>query len=352
MADPDIRAVPGPADRVRFPAGFGPRFVVTVDTEEEFDWAKPFERFGHALTHVPWLGRFQAFCEDMDVVPVYLVDYPVACDTRVIDVLGTAVATGRAEIGVQLHPWVSPPHDEDINVHNSYAGNLPPALERAKFDGLRRTVEAAFGQPAQIYRAGRYGVGANTARIIAEGGIAIDSSVRARFDYRGEGGGNFRDHPVHPWWIDRAAGLFELPLSTLYCGLLRRQGGWLYHALWRVPRMRGVLARLGLLERVPLTPEGVDAAAALRAIDAALADHLPVLVFSFHSPSLRPGNTPYVRDEAALDALYAWWRTVIAHLRQRGVAPATLAQIIAAAHAHTCLPSAATGFTRDHSVGL
>jgi hypothetical protein len=323
--------VPAPGDLVRFAPDFAPRFVVTVDTEEEFDWTKPFDRFGHGLSHVPWLGRFQAFCENLGIAPVYLVDYPVACDARMIDVLGPALARGHAEIGVQLHPWVSPPHEEDVNAHNSYAGNLPPALERAKFDGLRRTIAAAFGRAPLIYRAGRYGVGADTARILADGGIRIDTSVRARFDYTSEGGPNFRAHPVHPWWIDRAAGLFELPLSTLYCGLLRRQGGWLYHALSRTPRMRGVLARLGLLERVPLTPEGVDARAALRAIDTALADRLPVLVFSFHSPSLRPGHTPYVRDEEELNRLYGWWRTVFTHLRQSGVRPATLAEIVKAA---------------------
>jgi hypothetical protein len=53
------------------------------------------------------------------------------------------------------------------------------------------------------------------------------------------------------------------------------------------------------------------------------------MVFSFHSPSLLPGHTPYVRDEAALDRFYDWWRGVFAHLRLRGVAPATLSQIIA-----------------------
>jgi hypothetical protein len=329
--EPDIRKEPDTGDLVRFAPGFGPRFVVTVDTEEEFDWSKPFDRFGHGLRHVPWLGRFQAFCENVGIAPVYMIDYPVACDARMIDVLGPAVAQGRAEIGVQLHPWVSPPHDEDINVHNSYAGNLPPALERAKFDGLRRTIEAAFGRSPIIYRAGRYGVGPHTARIIADGGIAIDTSVRAQFDYTDEGGPDFRNLPPTPWWIDRAAGLMELPLTTVFCGLLRNHGGPLYHALWRAPRLRGVLARLGLLERVPLTPEGVGLRAALRAIDAALADRLPVLVFSFHSPSLLPGHTPYVRDEEALDRLYDWWRAVFAHLRKRGVAPASLADITAAA---------------------
>jgi hypothetical protein len=329
--DADIRAIPEPDDFVRFAPDFGPRFVVTVDTEEEFDWTKPFDRFGHGLSHVPWLGRFQEFCENLGVAPVYLIDYPVACDARMVDLLGPAVASGRAEIGVQLHPWVNPPHEEHIDAHNSYAGNLPAALERAKFDVLRQTIAAAFGAGACSYRAGRYGVGPHTARIIAEGGITIDSSVRARFDYSADGGPNFRDHPVHPWWIDRAAGLMELPLTTVYCGLLRRQGHHVYHALWRVPRLRGVLARLGLLERVPLTPEGTDIAAALRAIDAALADRLPVLVLSFHSPSLVPGHTPYVRDDAALDRMYDWWRAVFAHLRTRGVLPARLSAITAAA---------------------
>ncbi len=327
----DIRAIPGPGDRVRFAPDFAPRFVVTVDTEEEFDWTKPFARFGHGLTHVPALGRFQAFCENMGLAPVYLIDYPVACDARMIDLLGPAVAQRRAEVGVQLHPWVSPPHDEAMTIHNSYAGNLPAALEQAKFDGLRQTIAAAFGSSPVIYRAGRYGVGANTARILAGGGIRIDSSVRAQFDYTDQGGPDFRNHPAHPWWIDRAAGLIELPLTTVYCGSLRRYGGAVYHRVRRVPRMRGVLARLGLIERVPLTPEGVDSAAAVRAIDAALDDRLPVLVFAFHSPSLLPGHTPYVRDEAALDRLYDWWRTVLAHLRIRNVQPATLSDIITAA---------------------
>lgn len=328
---PDIRDIPGPGDFVRFAQGFGTRFVVTVDTEEEFDWAKPFDRFGHGLTHVPALGRFQAFCEDNGIAPVYLLDYPVACDARVVDLLGPAVAQGRAEIGVQLHPWVNPPHDEAVTIHNSYAGHLPADLERAKFEHLHQTIAAAFGTAPRIYRAGRYGVGPHTAQIIADGGIRIDSSIRAQFDYTDQSGPCFRDHPSHPWWIDRAAGLIELPLTTVYCGSLRRYGGALYHRLWRIARMRGVLARLGMLERVPLTPEGVDTAAALRAIDAALHDRLPVLVFAFHSPSLVPGNTPYVRDDAALERMYDWWRTVFDHLRRRGVMPVTMSDIAAAA---------------------
>jgi hypothetical protein len=326
-----ITALPANDAFVRFAPGFGLRFVVTVDTEEEFDWSAPFARSTHSLEAIPRLAKFQQFCDGFGIAPIYLVDYPVAADPRAAQALGPAVASGRAEVGMQLHPWVNPPDDEEVNARNSFAGNLPEALERAKFARLRETVERAFGAPPLIYRAGRYGVGPNTAAILREGGIAIDTSVRSLFDYGGEGGPNFRAHPLHPWWVDRPGGLMELPLTSVFWGVLRRQGGVIHPALWRAPSLRGVLARLGLLERIPLTPEGIAAEEALKGIDVALDDGVPILVFSFHSPSLLPGHTPYVRDEDDLHRFYAWWRTCFEHLARRGVAPASVREIIAAA---------------------
>ena len=83
-----------------------------------------------------------------------------------------------------------------------------------------------------------------------------------------------------------------------------------------------------MLERIPLTPEGVSVDEAVRGIDIALDDGLPLLVFSFHSPSLRPGHTPYVRNEADLDGLYDWWRRVFAYLELRGVRPGTVREVM------------------------
>lgn len=326
-----ILAQPEPADFVRFAPGFGQRFILTVDTEEEFDWTKPFERTGYGLDHIPRLAKFQQFCEGLGIVPTYLVDYPVATSPMAAEILGPALQAGRAEVGIQLHPWVNPPHEEEVNVHNSFAGNLPPELEKAKFLRLRDAIERHLGAVPQIYRAGRYGLGPATAQILSDAAIAIDTSIRSRFDYSSNGGPNYRDHPVRPWWIDRANGLMELPLTTVFWGPLRQQGPWLYPLLWRVPRLRGALARLGLLERIPLTPEGVSADEALKGIDIAIDDGLPVLVFSFHSPSLRPGHTPYVRDEDDLDRLYDWWRTVAECLARRGVKPTSVREIMAAA---------------------
>ncbi len=241
---------------------------------------------------MPRLAKFQQFCEGEGVVPVYLVDWPIAQSPLAAEILRAPLAAGKAEIGVQLHPWVNPPFEEEVTPHNSYAGNLAPELEGAKFRNLRDAIERNFGVAPTIYRAGRYGIGPNTAGLLRKGGVAIDTSVRAKFDYSSQGGPNYRRHPLTPYWLDEDRQLLELPLTTVFWGMLRRQGDWLYPALWRVPSLRGVLARVNLLERIPLTPEGVSVDEAIRGIDIALDDQLPLLVFSFHSPSLRRGTRP------------------------------------------------------------
>ncbi|GAA0281680.1 hypothetical protein GCM10009127_23760 [Alteraurantiacibacter aestuarii] len=319
---------PPPSAKARFAPEFGTRFILTVDTEEEFDWDRPLNRDDHSTGHVHRLEKFQEFCENQQIVPIYLVDWPIAQSKQAAEILKPALAAGRAEIGVQLHPWVNPPFDEVVNQHNSYAGNLPRDLEATKLANLRAAIEKNFESAPLIYRAGRYGLGPNSAELLAENGIAIDTSVRPLFDYSSTGGPNYWSFPLEPYWLDDERTLLELPLTTTFWGMLRRQGKYIYPRLWRVPALRGVLAKLAMLERIPLTPEGVGVDEAIRGMDMALDDGLPLLVFSFHSPSLRPGHTPYVRNEDDLDQLYDWWRRVLAYLETRGARPTTVKEIM------------------------
>ncbi|MBD59573.1 MAG: WalW protein [Citromicrobium sp.] len=315
----------------RFAPGFAPASLLTVDTEEGFDWNGPFTRDRHDLDHLDGLPAFQTLCEELGVSPVYLVDWPIVQSGKARDIIGAAVERGAAEVGVQLHPWVNPPFDEEVNPRNSYAGNLPPELERAKFTRLRDAIEEAFGAPPMIYRAGRYGLGPATKALLHETGVVIDSSVRALYDYSPGSGPNYEAFPNRPYWISREPPLLELPLTTVYRGALARHGAALFPRLARLPYGAGLAARTGLLERIALTPEGTPLASAIEAVDTALADGLPLLVLSFHSPSLAPGNTPYVRTQRDLDDLFAWLRGVYAHLAAKGVAPTTVAKTWAAA---------------------
>jgi hypothetical protein len=305
----------------------GPRFLVTVDTEEEFDWYGPFTRSDHGITHVPAISRFQELCDARGVQPAYLVDYPIANDPAAIALLGGYARDKRAAIGVQLHPWVSPPFFEDLSIINSFACNLPADLEREKLTKLHEAIVQNMGVYPQIYRAGRYGAGQATPAILRDLGLRIDSSMRSRFDYSLHGGPNYSDAPVNPFWLSPGS-LLELPVTTVFGGALRTSGNMLYGRAFSSDAARSMMSRTGLLERIALTPEGIPLEKAIEGIHLALAEGIGILNFSFHSPSLVPGHTPYVRTKADLETFYAWWNGVFDYLEQRGVRPCTVEDIV------------------------
>ncbi|MEM9501680.1 MAG: polysaccharide deacetylase family protein [Pseudomonadota bacterium] len=314
-----------------FASDFGQRVLLTVDTEEEFDWGGPFRSEGYGLEHVGEIARFQSFCEGLGASPVYLVDWPVATDTKAIEIIGDAVKRGAAEVGVQLHPWVNPPFDEEVTAFNSYAGNLPRELEAAKFIALRDQIEKAFGTSPQIYRAGRYGLGQHTAELLKQAGITVDTSVRSLFDYSAQHGPDYSKHPLRPYWVDEERSLLELPVTSTYWGVLRQLGIPIQRLQRHLPTFYSAFSKFGLLERIAFTPEGVTADEAIRGIDIALDTGLPLLVLSFHSPSLAPGHTPYVRSAADVENLYDWFTEIYTYLGKRGARNTSVAEIIAAA---------------------
>jgi hypothetical protein len=320
-----------PDRHVQWSEKFGRRFVISVDTEEEFDWDAPFQRSGHTTESVPKLREFQDFIEAYGVKPVYFVDYAIIEDETAVAFLRTVAEQQTAVIGVHLHPWVNPPFEEQVNVHNSFAGNLPKELEEKKLVQLRNAIRDKTGVTPTIFRAGRYGMGPHTIELLIKHGFVLDSSIRPRFDYSGQGGPDFLSVGSEPFWWNGYGKLLEVPLTTIYSGLLRKQPGLVAGIMNKSPLINALLSRSKMLERIPLTPEGISARETKEAIDVALDDDLRLLVFSFHSPSLAPGHTPYVRTEEDLEGFYDWWREVLEHLETRNVKPIDIDQLMAAA---------------------
>ncbi|RZF61051.1 WalW protein [Sphingomonas populi] len=329
---PGFRPEPPHADDlVAWPDDFGTRFTVFVDTEEEFDWTAPLARTGHTLASVAALPEAHRRFADHGVPLTYMVDYPIATDARAGDVLRGLLTDRVSAVGAQLHAWVNPPFDEPLTPANSYAGNLPEATEAAKLDTLTHAIEAAFGRRPIAYRAGRYGIGPATLRLLAARGYRLDSSMRARYRYSADGGPDFGAIGNAAFRCGPNKVIVELPLTTVFTGGLRRGGARLYDALGKVPKGRGLAARLRLVSRIALTPEDMPLADALEAIAIAVGEGVRVLNFAFHSPSLAPGHTPYVRDAADLARFHGWWQAVLADLDRRGIRPASLDALIAAA---------------------
>jgi hypothetical protein len=316
---------PPPASaRAAIAPGFGRRFLLFADAEEEFDWSKPLSRASTDTNAIDALPEANRRFTERGLIPTYLVDYPVADHARSAAALREMVEADACDIGAQLHPWVNPPHSEIVDRANSFVGSLAAELERAKIVALTEKLESAFGRRPLSYRAGRYGVGPNTARILAQCGYRMDVSVRATFDYSAEGGADFTDFPIWPYWIDD--GLLEVPLTASLTGALSGNP-----ALLRQGWMQGGLARTGLLNRVPLTPEGVTLKEAIYAIEVLLGRGVGLFSLSFHTPSVVAGHTPYVRDEADLRTFWSWWDGVFDLFARHGVLPARAGELLAAA---------------------
>ncbi len=314
MADARLDLPPRPSARLTLPDDFGIRFALFGDAEEEFDWNKPFDRNSTATTTMSALPEATRRFQAAGVEPCWLADWPIVDNPLSGGILRALVDDGLCTVGTQLHPWVNPPFSEEVNKRNSYTSNLPTMLQEDKLVRLTDRIEEVIGVRPRVYRAGRYGIGRETARLLAKHGYALDVSVRAHFDYRSQGGPSFTGHPLWPWKISE--GLYELPLTTGHTGPLGR-----WPRIHLAESLRGTLARTKLFARVPLTPEGTPLADALEAIEALLGEGHQLFSLSFHTPSLVPGYTPYVRDAKDLATFWRWWDGVFDRFAARGAVP-------------------------------
>jgi len=292
-----------------------PQLAIVVDTEEEFDWRSPFSRSNVGTSSIAAQALAHRIFDRWGVVPTYVIDYPVAMDPAARELLGRLRSEGRAEIGAHLHPWVSPPHEEEVSQFNSYHCNLSPDLERAKIAALTSVIEDGFGARPTVFKAGRYGFGQSTATAIADLGYEVDCSFVPHASFAADGGPSFHFTPDRPFWLDAERQLLEVPMTSGFIGALAGLGGRLPglfdSAAAQRLRIPGLLARSHLVARSALTPEGVSAEEQIALLKSLIRRGHSFFTLTYHSPSLAPGNTPYVKNEKELAAFLQRIETVL-----------------------------------------
>ena len=283
-----------------------PTLFVVVDTEAEFDWRKPFSRQLTAVSAMDDIERGQAVFDRYGLRPIYVVDYPVATQPRGYSRLNSIMQRDGCAIGAHLHPWTTPPFEEEVSARNSYPGNLPPELEERKLATLTAAIRDAFDISPVFYKAGRYGFGPSTPDALVRHGLRVDFSVLPGADLRRRGGPDFRRLESVPYRIADTS-ILSVPMTRSYVGAapsLRRVGEAAQGRAWSKPLyVNAVLARTRLAETITLTPEGVTAAEQIRMLRAMLERGTRQFVLHYHSPSLSPGHTPYARNGAEADVI-------------------------------------------------
>lgn len=288
-----------------------PHLCVVVDTEEDFDWSSPFSRANTSVESFRNVGRMQDVLDRHGIRPCYLASYPVVMDDHATRILSGWLDRGQCVIGAHLHPWVTPPHEEVVCLHNSFPSNLPEELERRKLQTVSDAILTRLGQRPAVYKAGRYGFKLERGGMLTELGFKVDASVLPYRDYSGMGGGpDFFPCPSEPFWSGDGDALLHVPMTHGLVGPLQpvAKNGiarMIFSRNLQRSRVPGLLSHLGLLERIMLTPEGLTLEDMKRLVRKLVARGQAVFALTMHSPSFTPGRTPYARDPVEVDALLA-----------------------------------------------
>lgn len=298
---------PSLATPIELDSHIRPMLLVVVDTEEEFDWDKPFSRDARSTANMREQHRAQAILDRYGATPLYVIDHPIAADPWAMGWLREISDDGRAEIGSHLHTWVTPPYSELVSPENSYGCNLDPALEREKIEVLTETVAAGLGTAPVHFRAGRYGLGFGTLRTLRALGYRTELSIAPHSNFASDGGPSFYGWTNEPYWHGTPGGLLGIPVTTGFSGRVKSLGPMgaplLDNSVIQSLRVPGALAGLGLLERCRLTIENVPCDALQRVMNSLVQDGQRLLTLSYHSSTLLPGATAYARTAAKRDEL-------------------------------------------------
>lgn len=312
------------------------KLVITIDTEED-SWGE-FKPNGATVENIRQVPELQSVFDEFGMVPTYLVTYPVATDPQAISILKAIQDRGKCEIGAHCHPWNTPPYEEDCNEKNSMICNLPDELQYRKIQSLHTTIQKNFGSEPVSFRAGRWGFDARVAKSLIRLDYRIDTSVTPYTDWSGEWGVDYSEDSPEPYRMKcedasmsgETRHLHELPISVGYLQRNFTLSNRIFETIRRQPlsrlRLTGLLGKMGLLNKVYLSPELADSKSMILLAQRLMKNKYAILNLFFHTPSLQAGLTPFVRTSADKKQFMKTLRSFLVYARNSAAESITLSQ--------------------------
>lgn len=310
--------------------------TVSIDTEEDnWGWFSESGATTRNIAHLPELHEAMA---RWGARPTYLVNLPPLLSNESVEVLGALAALPEVEIGAHCHPWNTPPSTGE-GPERSMMSRLPLEANRAKVAEVTRHIEKELGVRPRSFRAGRWGFGPTVSGALAPLGYLVDASVSPFIDWSALGGPDFSTAPNRPYLFDpqrplvpdAAGSMVELPTTIGFLSGDHRRRAHVRRALERSPLRRlkviGILDRLGALSLRWLSPEVSGATEMVRLAGACLRSNEPVLDMTFHSCTLLPGATPFVRDEHDRKRFLASIETLLRFCAESGLTFKTFREV-------------------------
>ncbi|MGJ8694375.1 MAG: hypothetical protein ACSHW0_18045 [Thalassotalea sp.] len=283
------------------------KLSVVIHTEEEFDWDGGFYRSNNQVSHGKELYQFCEQILELNTHLVLAMDYAFVSSDEGQELIKKCKTnkSNNLEFATHLHPWVNPPFDSNIDKVaelNSYPGNLSYQLECDKLAALTNKITELTNIQPKTYLAGRYGVGENSYRILKELGYETDLSISAFANFTHQQGPNFSQYTNNVVYKDE---IKCIPHTTGYISHIKAFSNYLNNTADALSRLNHslfgkVILKLLGVKRVRLSPEGFTFKEMKKLTLSLLAIGIEEFIFSFHSPSVKVGLTPYVQTKTQL----------------------------------------------------
>jgi hypothetical protein len=284
-----------------------PYLVISIDTEEGFDWSKPFRRDNY-ITQTLFDHDFYmtGFYNAYNVRPISLVSYPLLIEYDCQRLLKKYATENRYILGTHLHSWVTPPHLEELSDFNSFANNLPADLEFQKLKILTDKFIEIIGYQPLCYKAGRYGVSTRSFEFLQQLGYHYDFSPFAKCSYTHELGPDFTHIDNKPYLPLSDKPLICYPGTADYTGYFKNNSfatRVFRNKIVTFLKGRAISSRLNLLDFIPLTPEGVTENEMKHLTRSLIADGQRYFHLSYHASSFTVGGSPYAKTQKDIEII-------------------------------------------------
>jgi hypothetical protein len=305
-----------------------PICCLVLDAGEDFAWDQPARDTGYSTDGMRRIVDLREILAAYGLRPTYLLTYPVLENADVLRIIRGQHERGECDMGIDLHPWLTPPFDGPTD-QSSYLGNLDVAVEERKLVKLMTKFREMFGMEPATFRAGCYALSHSTTRLLEKYGFVVDTSLAPRTNFCPAGGPDFSSYDCDAFWFGKERVLLEMPLCRSVIGWSGGLAPRLYKAVSAPGRWRAafVLGRLRCAERITLSPEGNSYAAMRRFLRQRRGQSQNVFSLSFRSSSLWPGRNPYVRSRHDLHMFYDRLSAILDTMANSGFVFATLAEM-------------------------
>ncbi|MCU4675560.1 polysaccharide deacetylase family protein [Catenovulum sp. 2E275] len=300
-------------------------FVLSVDTEEEWDWSGPFPQKQFSVDNVALIPHFQNFCNQHNIKPSYFVDYAVADDAESVAVLRQIQDKGEGEIAAHLHPWCNPPFYGITREKESHVINLPLAQVEKKLIELTLKLTKEFGLAPKAFRTGRWGISGDICQLLIEQGYKIDSSVYPFYTHKYF---SCQGAPIYPYWVDlnnplqqtARSALLEFPVSVGFNHKNFEQQNKLHQMfssrLGQSCRAVGIAWHLGIVKKLYMCPELSTGSEMIALANNLLARKEKYIHMYLHSSNLMTNATGFVESKNAMKTILGRMHQVITHLNK------------------------------------